>query len=248
MKTSTCQYCSLVFNPKPGSFGKFCSLSCSNFFRERANKQKKMDQYNLSPEYCSHCDTPLSFDHKKNKFCSHSCAAKVTNKIDRKRGPTPELKAPFSTIKFIQCNKTGKWFSNRNPDGTHRRVSPYIKSEKEKYYNLCRFRFNIFHFPEEFDISLVESMGWYSCPGSKRKHSAKNTNGISRDHIISVSYGFQNNIDPSIISHPANCRLVPQKENKQKGISCGMTIDELLVKISEWDKKHSEQDRRIELL
>jgi len=79
-------------------------------------------------------------------------------------------------------------------------------------------------------------MPW--CPGRKRKTFAKNIDGVSRDHIISVSFGFNNGIDPNIIAHPANCRIVLQSQNKRKAESCLMTLDQLLTKISEWDNKY----------
>ena len=239
MKNCTCQECHKIFQLSPGSFGKYCSLSCSTRHRNKLVNEKSKMKYALNPKPCSACQTPLDFSKRKNKFCSHSCAAKITNLVPRiRRGPAPKEKLLFSQINFYQCSHTGLWYSNRNSDGTIRRSSPYIKTKKQTYYWQARFRFNVYHYPGEFNLSLLEKYGWYSCPGQKRKNLPKNVNGVSRDHIISVSYGFKHNIDPLIISHPANCRLLVHKDNKKKSGHCDLTLEDLLLKIEQWDKKY----------
>ena len=104
----------------------------------------------------------------------------------------------------------------------------------------------MYHYPKEFDLSLIEQHGWYTCPGVKRKGQPKNISGVSRDHIISVSYGFNNNIDPKIISHPANCRIMLHLDNKIKHDKCNLTIEQLLEKICVWNRKYTEQATGIE--
>lgn len=243
---SICIKCQKTFSPTIGSYGKFCSLSCSTSFRNMSKKEASISKYMLSPSTCKNCKKVLDYDVRTNKYCSRSCSAKDTNYIDRRRGPIAKAPVICSNIKFSLCSKTNQYFSNRNSDGSYRRSSPYIKTEKEKYYAACRFKFNVYHYPKEFDISLIEKYGWYSCPGIKRKGQKKNTNGVSRDHIISISYGFENNIDPRIISHPANCRIILHSENKIKSQKCDISLEDLLIKISEWEIKYSERNTGIE--
>lgn len=241
MKTSTCQNCSTLFTVTPGSYGKFCSLSCGTSFRNKINLEKSETKYKLNPVKCKCCRLPIDYKKRSNKYCSSSCAAKITNSVPRKRGPTASEKAPYCKIKFILCSHTNQYYSNKNKDGSTRRCSPYIKTIKEQYYNAARFRFNIYNYPEEFDLSLIEKHGWYTCPGLKRKSQSKNIFGVSRDHIISVSYGFANNISTKIISHPANCRLMLHSDNKIKNTKCDLTIEQLLEKINLWDAKYTER-------
>ena len=245
MKTSTCQHCLKLFTVTTGSQGKFCSLSCGTAFRNKFNRRTDENKYSINPNKCICCQTVIEYEKRKNKYCSRSCAAKITNQVARKRGPTAVEKSPYSKIKFMLCTHTNQYYSNRNADGSIRRCSPYVKNDKEKYYNAARFRFNVYHYPEEFDIQLIEKNGWYTCPGLKRKGQPKNILGVSRDHIISVSYGFANNIDPKIISHPANCCIMLHSENKHKHNTCDLTLEKLLEKIATWDKKYTE--RRIGL-
>lgn len=241
MKPTNCQYCSQSFLPKTGSFGKFCSLSCSTIFKNSATRVAKNEKYLEHPSVCKTCKSILPYDKRKNTYCTRSCAAKTTNAVPRKRGPTPKEKFKCCKVDFVLCIHTNKWYSNKNPDGSLRRCSPYIKTEKEKYYNAARFKFNVYHYPEEFDLSLIETHGWYTCPGKKRANATKNIFGVSRDHIISVSYGFNHKIDPAVIAHPANCRLLLHSENKKKHSKCDLTLDELLARIQEWDRKYSER-------
>lgn len=241
MKTAICQQCSKLFNVTPGSYGKFCSLSCGTTFRNASNLAKATAKYIINPVKCKYCGAQLSYEKRRNKFCSNSCSSKITNLVPRKRGPTALEKLPYSKIEFRLCTHTNQYYSNRNLDGTIRIGSPYVKTLKEKYYSAARFKFNVYHYPNEFDITLIEQHGWYTCPGLKRKGQPKNTSGVSRDHIISVSYGFANNIDPKIISHPANCRIMIHSDNKIKHNRCDLTVDQLLKRIETWNKKYTEQ-------
>lgn len=241
MKTATCQHCSKLFTVSPGSYGKFCSLSCGTIFRNKINLEKAKAKYKLNPTFCKCCQTNIDYEKRKNKYCSISCSSKITNNVPRKRGPTAVEKLPYSRIKFILCIHTNQYYSNKNTDGSPRRCSPYIKTIKEQYYSAARFKFNVYHYPNEFDLSLIKEHGWYTCPGLKRKGQPKNILGVSRDHIISVSYGFANNIDPKIISHPANCRIMLHIDNKIKHSKNDISLDQLLDKINIWNKKYTEQ-------
>ena len=246
MKPTFCQSCNTSFIPKAGTFGKYCSLSCSSRHQNQLATAKKIKKYTENPALCKTCNTALPYSTRKNKFCNRSCAAKTTNSVSRKRGPTAKEQFLFCSVKFYLCKHTNKWYSNKNPNGTIRKCSPYVKTEKEKYYNAARFKFNVYHYPDEFDISMIETYGWYTCPGRKRSKEPKNILGVSRDHIISVSYGFTNNIDPAIIAHPANCRILLHSDNKKKHSKCDLTLSELLSKINQWDQKYTERRTGLE--
>ncbi len=64
----------------------------------------------------------------------------------------------------------------------------------------------------------------------------KNTTGCVRDHLLSRRYGFDNNIDPEIISHPANCEIVLNSENIRRARTNDniITLEELLERIENW--------------
>ena len=63
-----------------------------------------------------------------------------------------------------------------------------------------------------------------------------NTTGCVRDHLLSRRYGFDNNVDPEIISHPANCEIVLHSENIRRANTNDnlITLEELLERIESW--------------
>lgn len=101
------------------------------------------------------------------------------------------------------------------------------------YRHLCSFKFSLKSFPEEFDFDLIKQNGWY-----KARNRGNNLKGVSRDHMISVTYGYENKIPPDIISHPANCQLIKQTENSSKGKHNSITLEQLYERIETWNKKY----------
>lgn len=110
----------------------------------------------------------------------------------------------------------------------------------KEYRLLCDFKFWLQSYKDEFDFSLIEKYGWYG----KRK-GEYNLEGVSRDHMVSVKYGFLNNVDPKIIAHPANCKLMQHKENGKKKDKNSITLEELLVRIEAWDLKYNTKPAEI---
>lgn len=107
------------------------------------------------------------------------------------------------------------------------------RSALANYRGDCSFRFNLADYPEEFDFDLIVKHGWY-----RAKNHGDNPNGVSRDHMVSVRYGFDHGVDPKIISHPANCRLMQHRANVSKLMKCSITLQELNQRISDWNLKY----------
>jgi hypothetical protein len=64
-------------------------------------------QYDLSPKICSNCLTILSFKQRRNKFCSHSCAAQKNNLGIQRHGRTP-----IACLSCGSLTKNNKYCSN----------------------------------------------------------------------------------------------------------------------------------------
>lgn len=107
------------------------------------------------------------------------------------------------------------------------------RSALENYRADCAFKFNLSDYPDEFDFTLIESYGWY-----KPKNRGNNLTGVSRDHIISVRYGFDNQLPAEHLAHPANCVLMKHGENVSKGKKIGMSYEDLLKRIEAWNNKY----------
>jgi len=56
--------------------------------------------------------------------------------------------------------------------------------------------------------------------------------------MLSVREGFEQGIDPKLLSHPANCKLMIHNENVSKNKTSSISIIELLQRIEAFDKKY----------
>jgi hypothetical protein len=132
----------------------------------------------------------------------------------------PRLKKMAETL---SSSMKGRIACNKNLD----------RSSLNLYRSDCGFKFSVYDYPEEFDLYLIEELGWY-----KPKNRGNNLTGVSRDHMVSVKYGWKNNISPEIISHPANCKLLKHSDNVSKYDKNSLTIDELYIRINNWNIKY----------
>lgn len=115
------------------------------------------------------------------------------------------------------------------------RMSSYSEKagwEKQKYRRDCAFNFCPSDYPDKFDLDLVRQYGWY-----KATNNGNNINGVSKDHMLSVMDGFYTKIPPEIVGHPANCRLMVQRQNTSKGAKSIITLDELQERIRRWEEE-----------
>jgi len=221
-----CENCEIEHNGEYGS-GRFCSIKCAKSFstkggREKINKKvsKKMTGKKLSEE-------------TKNKISKNN--GKYW--LNKKRNHSEETKKLISEKAKQRSGVINIEKSCKNCGGTggvtiHGSVCEYCKIKYYKYFRpLCEFDFNFDDYKEFFNMELVKEYGWYS-----PKNKKNNLNGVSRDHLYSVSDGFKNKIDPEIIKHPANCNLVLHKHNQNKKNKSTITIEDLVERIRNWDK------------
>jgi hypothetical protein len=63
----------------------------------------------------------------------------------------------------------------------------------------------------------------------KRGNHAKDKSAYHIDHKFSALEGFKHNIDPKIIGNICNLQMIPWLDNIQKGSTCSITKDQLLL-------------------
>ena len=243
---NTCLLCNKDFVPGSGSTGKYCSISCASHHKGSLRNQAARFQYEQNPKRCKKCEMVIPYAQRKsNQFCSRSCAAVFNNAkkdwTNITTGPTPKVRppklprkkrsnsvvnaeGPHTKIYLSTCKITGKQWYSRFPKTIH----PSAAVTKKLYSYQCRFTFSISDYPQLFAYAsaLIEHYGWYSAA-----NKGNNLSGCSRDHLYSVSDGFKNNIDPKIISHPMNCRVVPHRKNQSKNKTSAITLEQLLERI-----------------
>jgi len=225
---------------KKGKKHFFCSLNCSASFGLIQIKIENEKDYKTNPKKCLCCNDIISYSKRINKFCSQRCSA-TYNQKDGGHCKWNEKDKKLISLRMIEYHK-------KNPK-VKRKISQRLCKEcggnliekkkqicgicKEKYYKyyrpLCEFDFNPCDYPDKFDLNLIKMYGKYS-PTNK----GNNLKGISRDHLYCVKDGFKNKIDPSVIKHPANCRLITHTENQKKYNHSIITLDELKQKILLW--------------
>lgn len=180
---------------------------------------------------------------KENYYCSSNCShsREQTEEINRRRSHTTRgtwKEKGFVVKEEKNCPICGKLFLSKAKTCSYQCNSSLRDrkdlSKKKDYKLACQFRFALNSFPAEFDFTLVEEHGWY-----KATNRGGDGSGISRDHMLSVDFGWKNKIDPSIIRHPANCKLMLHTENFKKNTNCSITLEDLLKRIEQWNMKYN---------
>lgn len=183
------------------------------------------------------------------KYCSQSCRASHTNKLRGRRTketrqkislairkhklinakPTKEIVGVYSKLYHCTCSHCGVLTISRTTKKYCEICSPIYSAEPR---NRFKFTFNVFHYPDLFDINLLTKVGFYAPKGKSGKW---NPNGLSRDHKVSVNEALQNNYDPFYITHPLNCELMPHKQNNTKKSKSSISYAELVKIVNDYE-------------
>lgn len=207
-----CENCKITHSGDYGS-GRFCCVKCARGFSSKNKRSEinykvsqKLSGRKLTETHKNNIQKATNFN-RKEKVVRHCLECNAAMEC-----------SPSNTRKF--CNPTC-WITY-----TEKNKVPFLL-----YRQRCNFEFKVEDFPEKFDLQLVRQLGWYS-PSNK----GNNLNGVSRDHMLSVKEGFELGIDPSIIKHPANCKIMPHRLNQSKREKSTITLELLLERIKEWSK------------
>ena len=219
-----------------------------------SRKEYKLNCIICNKEYTVVCTDGEYESGKYKKTCSTECSHKLSylnsNIVERNEKISKSLRierykkiCPYCGKEFETIRKTQVCCSFRC-GRKYRDIKKYKLTNEFlcKYYKkLCCFNFSLNSYPDEFDFSLIEKYGWY-----KAKNRGDNLNGISRDHIYSRNKGFENLIDPYIISHPANCQLLRHNDNASKHSDCDIELESLIEKLKKWNQKYGEYPNTID--
>ena len=271
---NVCPYCGKVLIMNKRSFAnhvRWCEKNpryeeiregCIKKLKSKPSKQKT---YIHQCEICGKDYEVQCTEHKQQlgkykKTCCDKCAKQLTvnntdTELKNKKLSEVFRQKPSHKKEIIKiCKYCGVEFTTNNKNrifcsclchNRYRKLGGYedVSDGKLKsiYKSCCQFKFSLNSFPNEFDFSLIEKYGWY-----KAKNRGNNLNGISRDHIYSRDKGFENLIDPYIISHPANCQLLRHNDNASKHSDCDIELESLIEKIKKWNQKYGEYPNTID--
>jgi len=216
----SCKNCQTLF--KPGMAKIFCSHSCSASYTNRLRgPRSEVTKKRISESLTRKPPREIKPSNSNNKIA----------KLPRIKKDKNTIIGPFSQVFICACKHCKIKFASRNKKQyctEHRDL--YSASNKFGY----KFTFNVFHYPDLFDIDLLKSVGWFS-PGGKA--GKWNPNGLSRDHRISVNDAVTNRYDSYHITHPLNCELMPHVKNNKKKTKSSITYEELKSLVDEYDRK-----------
>lgn len=248
-----CQNCNQAFKKTASEYKRnekqgnkhFCTLKCSIEYKKKCASKQSGN--------CCFCGKEISYEKRKNKFCSSNCSASHNNKnrVGEKRVFSEKAIKNITAANNKRYN-VSEYYNSPNyckeckvilKFGQRSNIFCGINCKKafdsknmtefNKYKSKCSFTFNLKNFPNEFNFTLINQFGWYSA-----KNRGNNLKGVSRDHMLSIMEGFSQNIDSKIISHPANCELMIHSNNSKKWKNSSITIEELKNKIIQWDSKY----------
>lgn len=230
------------------------TLGINNEFFSKKRKEKK---------FCLKCGKELKYG--QHKFCSNSCSASYNNKnreyseevkqkirvgvllsmgitdIETHRNASTEKKCGYCGRMFTTAKKHQKFCCQECSRRNRRLQEIKNKDERDIYKSQTKFNFSLNAYPDEFDFSLIKENGWYQAT-----NHGDNLHGISRDHMFSVDEGYKQNIDPYLISHPANCKLMKHEDNFKKKTECSITLNELKQRVNDWNKKYGVYENKID--
>lgn len=164
----------------------------------------------------------------KSLLCSEKsqayCDKKYSQLKDKYHKNPKRCKFCKKEIHFINRQKN---FCNHSCSAKLNNTLKVRKNNREyPYYSeRCKFKFSIEKFNFLFSDQELKLLEY-------KIYSPKNNkNGFSKDHMLSVNYGFNNNIPEYVLSHVANCSLILQTQNRIKNANIILTLDELIERI-----------------
>lgn len=229
--TSVCKWCDESWKHNAPA-RLFCSSShaakYNNLRREKNSREKQREtllvtiqKKNIEKVKSPKIKSP-KIKKKKRKL--------LTEKKPRIRKNKKEIFGPYSKIFHCICKFDGHLFMSKT-------IKKYCKTHENLYSRngkaMYKFAFNMFDYPDLFDLSLLEKYGWYSVGGKSKRPI--NKTGCSRDHKVSVNDAIRNNYDPYYIKHPLNCELMLHISNKKKHSKSSISYEELVKIVTDYD-------------
>ena len=216
------------------NFGKHWSDS-----QKKEAAESKIQQYKSNPEY----RYKVGASNRGVKF-----SAERIKRMHENRTPDSYKRFPSEEVKKVIGQKSKeKWTPEYKEQ--HRRTMEDLghwipKSQIHPYrlyYKEANWADRMVEYFDDLALINLKQFGIFS---------KKNSKGFVRDHIVQRKIGFEFNLPPYILRHPANLQFISHAENIKKGFSDRkLTVEEkeciinlLLEKILTFEQSWKEQD------
>lgn len=219
-----CERCGKIISGNYGS-GRFCSRSCankrnfniktklkiSNKLIEYGNyiRNKNKTEYNKNPKICTTCGKSLSYEDRKNNFCSKECLSKHLKEVNSNwvKYHNGKLKNQFGNFivykvictfddtYYIGVHKINNNLVNDNYLGSGKIITSKVKKYgKEKFQRITLKEFNNSNDAYKYESELVNkyikdknclnlSFGGIGGFGFIGKHHTKETKNKIRNSL-----------------------------------------------------------------
>lgn len=208
---------------------KFCNSSCAASFTNRTNKLRavKLSEQERLVRNRAH--------RRKSREKKKVGSGRVRRRSPGTRGNYDRSNNPFPFVPVRSCASCLKFHIK-----TKQKYCDDCSPNISQYRARAAFKFNVYKFPAEFDLSLIEPHGWYSpCGNHGKNRHLMNLDGVSRDHLFSVSDGFKRRVPPRLLAHPANCQLMHHRANSSKKGRSEISLGELINRVARWDHRYN---------
>lgn len=235
-----CKGCNIPISYEVASYQLYCSHSCSTTTTNKGRVKSKETRVKISNTLKANREptniikqlTKTTFNVRigikniNNEFvriARHLTKSSIKNKLKDTTYPTTK-------VFYNKCSHCSKLHTTRASVKYCNDHSDLYKSNNRNRY---AFTFNVYEYPELFDIELIKEKGWHS-HGGRFKY---NPDGLTRDHKVSVNESIKNGYDPYYIKHPLNCEILTFKENNVKKTSSSISYDELKKIVDVYDRQ-----------
>jgi hypothetical protein len=188
---------------------EFCCHRCASDHNVHTTRRSaKVEEYDKNPKLCTNCNKKITYGAAINGavFCSKGCSR-------------------FRDVWVgLSCKKCGTIFNSQS----WRKYCTECEDKKARFYEDTKFRFNPLDYDYIDGLELIEQRGWF--------HPQYNSNGVSKDHRVSVHEAFENGYDPKHIAHPKNCEILTQSENSSKRERSSISYIQLVEEIELLDE------------
>jgi len=210
---------------------------------------------------CENCGKINNEDYS-NRFCSEKCSRSYSTKNDNSReqkyASCIDCKSKIrinkrASLKLCRCDKCKISLRKKKYKENNKRICKYCGNEINKrfkqicdtcsnfymnvYRDRCSFKFDLNKYKNEFDLDIYKKYGTYTA-----KNRGNNFNGIVRNHMFSINDAYKISLDPLLVAHPANCRLIKNIENLNKNRKSSITLQELINKILKFESKYQTEN------
>lgn len=221
------------------------------------NNKNKLNEKNLiiqkwisEQHTCEKCGKVMTEYYGSGRFCSKFCANSRKHTEETKKKISDSLCSKNSREIYyenpkrcIVCNNIIEYEHLRRKTCSKRcrclakYPQKYDKSIYSLYRKQCAFLFKLYDYCDELDLNLINIYGMYKV-SSDSNRDKDNLDGVSRDHMYSILDGYINKVDPYLLSHPANCRIIKQTDNASKHSNSCISLYELVERVKDFNIKY----------